>query len=87
MTLDDESLWIAGWRPCAFSPKEGSIPGKMSSMELILKAVEGARRGDNVALKVEAQDAEESSLLYGPFNGFQGQLHLLCEGCIYCQNI
>ena len=39
--------------------------GKIASMELNHKPVDMARRGDNVALKVESSSAEESAKLYG----------------------
>jgi len=39
----------------------------------------GAGGRGQITLKVEAQNADESSLLYSPLNGIQGQLHLLCE--------
>ena len=43
----------------------GFLLGKIASMELNHKPVDIARRGDSIALKIEATTAEESAKLYG----------------------
>lgn len=39
--------------------------GRIASMEINHKAVEKAKKGDDIALKIEATNAEESAKLYG----------------------
>jgi len=56
--------WQVG-TPLCIPSKAGIMLGKIASMELNHKPVDVAKRGDNVALKIEAQNAEESSRLYG----------------------
>lgn len=47
-------------------PSQGGIDiGRIASMEINHVAVEKAKRGDSIALKVEATNTAESSRLYG----------------------
>jgi len=47
-------------------PTQGGVDlGRIASIELNHKAVDSARRGDSVALKLEATNAAESSRAYG----------------------
>jgi len=60
--------------PLCIPSKGGIMLGKIASMELNHKPVDVAKRGDNVALKIEAQNAEESSRLYGRHFDFKVSL-------------
>jgi len=60
--------------PLCIPSKGGIMLGKIASMELNHKPVDVAKRGDNVALKIEAQNAEESSRLYGRHFDFKDKL-------------
>ncbi len=47
-------------------PTQGGVElGRIASIELNHKAVDSAKRGDSVALKLEATNAAESSRAYG----------------------
>ena len=56
--------------------------GKIASMEINHKAVEKAKKGDDIALKIEATNADESAKLYGRHFDFK-----VCNApfsCITC---
>lgn len=53
-------------------PSRGAFMlGRIASMELNHKPVETARKGDSVAMKIEATSADESAKLYGRHFDFQ----------------
>ena len=54
--------------------KEGIDLGRIASMELNHKAVDTARAGQSVAMKIESTTPTESSRLYGRHFDFNDQL-------------
>lgn len=49
--------------------------GRIASMEINHKAVEKAKKGDTIALKIEATNADESAKLYGRHFDFKVSFH------------
>ena len=51
--------------PLCVPSKGGIMLGRIASMEINHKPVEKAKKGDDIALKIEATNADESAKLYG----------------------
>ena len=65
LTLKHALLYEQVGTPLCVPTKGGIMLGRIASMEINHKAVEKAKKGDNIALKIEATSADESSKLYG----------------------